>query len=323
MALLTSRYTHPLPFACLQCPLPYEKRVRFALNCSRLRVQQQLHGEWKQPWPSSPSRGHDVSKGHWQRGGKAGCPVSKLDLSSGSQISGRGDGLRKSIQCAQSLSERRSILNTLWDSSRLWRVWSRIQFPSPPRGSCWAPRQRFQCGTWSSWGLKTKPHISSFAFLCKPQVLSFPSQHSDIRLRGPFFQYLFGAKSQPLPDAAPGQWAAWVHLELGRSKPPPWWWEQGAALHHSLWAPLSLGWVSCPQCIPGTSWIACALLCCPSSRCQGGWSLPWGPGLLNMRLLLYDYRGPHPLARPGHVDSHCNVARMVKNGWTCRTDIEL
>ena len=144
----------------------------------------------------------------------------------------------------------------LWDSSRLWRVWSRIQFPSPPRGSCWAPRQRFQCGTWSSWGLKTKPHISSFAFLCKPQVLSFPSQHSDIRLRGPFFQYLFGAKSQPLPDAAPGQWAAWVHLELGRSKPPPWWWEQGAALHHSLWAPLSLGWVSCPQCIPGTSWIA-------------------------------------------------------------------
>lgn len=29
---------------------------------------------------------------------------------------------------------------------------------------------------------------------------------------------------------------------------------------------------SYPQCIPVVSWIACSLLCCFSSRCQGGWS---------------------------------------------------
>jgi len=32
--------------------------------------------------------------------------------------------------------------------------------------------------------------ISSLDFLCKPQRLSFPSQRSDIKLRGPFFHHI-------------------------------------------------------------------------------------------------------------------------------------
>lgn len=44
-----------------------------------------------------------------------------------------------------------------------------------------------------------------------------------------------------------------------------------------------------------TLWAACALHCCSSSKRQGGWSVPWGPGPMNMMLHLADWRWPHRL----------------------------
>lgn len=42
-------------------------------------------------------------------------------------------------------------------------------------------------------------------------------------------------------------------------------------------------------------WIICALLCCPFSRCWGGWSPPWEPGPVTARLLSAPFRGLHLL----------------------------
>lgn len=41
----------------------------------------------------------------------------------------------------------------------------------------------------------------------------------------------------------------------------------------------------CHQWVPGSSWIACALLCCPPNRYWGAWRPPWGQGLVILRLL--------------------------------------
>lgn len=58
---------------------------------------------------------------------------------------------------------------------------------------------------------------------------------------------------------------------------------------------------SYPQHIPGPSRTAYAMLCHLSNRCQGGWSAPWRPGLVNVGLLLPLCRGSHPLILPGQV----------------------
>lgn len=68
------------------------------------------------------------------------------------------------------------------------------------------------------------------------------------------------------------------------------------------------------QCIPETSWIACVLLGRLSSSYQRGWSPPWGPGPVNVRLLAGVSEGLiylHFLIRWSAADTLDSTAHML------------
>lgn len=63
---------------------------------------------------------------------------------------------------------------------------------------------------------------------------------------------------------------------------------------------------------PEISWTVSALLPGSSTRYQGGLSPPWGPGPVNMKLLIF-WRRPHLLHFPGQVvySSTCYNIKLV------------
>lgn len=67
------------------------------------------------------------------------------------------------------------------------------------------------------------------------------------------------------------------------------------------------------ECIPGTSWLAYALLHCPFNGYRGGWSPLWGTGLVNMWLFRPSMEGLIHLGFPVKcpvAGSLCNVPAL-------------
>lgn len=68
------------------------------------------------------------------------------------------------------------------------------------------------------------------------------------------------------------------------------------------------------QCTPDASWIACTLLCCPSSRYWSGSVLPWIPGSAGLRILADVWRKSHLLLGQAicsvHSWQHCHAGLL-------------
>ena len=75
---------------------------------------------------------------------------------------------------------------------------------------------------------------------------------------------------------------------------------------------------SCHRCPPETCWISCALLHGPSSRYQGGFSPPWGLGLVNIRLPPVVCRKPHLLfLNPTNAMYSVKIHTKTQQRWNC------
>lgn len=69
----------------------------------------------------------------------------------------------------------------------------------------------------------------------------------------------------------------------------------GRTAHHYSFFPPPHVSGSCGQQFPETSWTVCALPCCSSRRCQGGWSTPQEPVPVTLWLLPAVCKRPHLL----------------------------
>lgn len=149
--------------------------------------------------------------------------------------------------------------------------------------------------SWRRWSL----NINRLSWAALPsRALSHDSLCTTLKWTKSALLKVQGSDLAVWSPPCPKQWPLRGHHSPGfpwaaQSPPVSSWWEQSPALHVSSLAPLSLGEGNLYWCFPATSGIGYVLLCCPSKRCQGGWSLPWGPEIVSLMSFLSVCRGPN------------------------------